>query len=358
MIVDLGKWFDGAGAKDNLFKKVNEARAASRFTNIDESFLLQALEAFSLKCADLAQIYFDRLKENSLAGIFNSIVKIKGYGSFFIDELMTKYETTIKETLNEKEKNCTETFNEIEQICNRFNRGYSLGPNLGDKITSFAKTLKTWDRYAQPLQVNAQLHGGQHEESSELVHSIRNKIIDLCNRSQETLGKMIEQVGKYNFQARELLPEKLSDSVEFTTQLIRLIDILLSVFAELEITAEQLKKDKQALRELLDTLSDMNDKIQGVVAVRKNQEARQRAEAEQAKLYARIAQGVLAGICFIVMIIGFSVGNLGLGIGFLILALGFGICCAAYENLTEQNAKRWIIIPVIIIAFILLLTLS
>ena len=102
----------------------------------------------------------------------------------------------------------------------------------------------------------------------------------------------------------------------------------------------------------------MNDKIQGVVAVRKNQEARQRAEAEQAKLYARIAQGVLAGICFIVMIIGFSVGNLGLGIGFLILALGFGICCAAYENLTEQNAKRWIIIPVIIIAFILLLTLS
>ena len=73
--------------KDNLLKKVNEARAASHFTNIDEPFLLQALEAFSLKCADLAQIYFDRLKENSLAGIFNSIVKIKGYGSFFIDIL-------------------------------------------------------------------------------------------------------------------------------------------------------------------------------------------------------------------------------------------------------------------------------
>ena len=358
MLVDLGKWFDGAGAKDNLLKKVNEARAASRFTNIDESFLLQALEAFSLKCADLVQIYFDRLKENSLAGIFNSIVKIKGYGSFFIDELMTKYETTIKETLSEKERNCTETFNEIEQICNRFNRGYSLDPNLGDKIAFFATALKTWDRYAQPLQVNAQLHGGQHEESSELVHSIRNKIIDLCNRSQETLGNMIEQVGKYNFQARELLPEKLSDSVEFTTQLIRLIDILLSVFAELEITAEQLKKDKQALHELLDTLSGMNDKIQGAVAVRKNQETRQREASEKAKLYARIAQGVIAGICFIVMIIGFSVGNLGLGIGFLILALGFGICCAAYETLTEKNAKKWIIIPTLIIAFIVFATVK
>ena len=169
---------------------------------------------------------------------------------------------------------------------------------------------------------------------------------------------MIEQVGMYNFQARQLLPEKLSDSVEFTTQLIRLIDILSSVFAELDVTAEQLKKDKQSLRELLATLSDMNAKIQGAVTERKHREARQLEEAEKTRSRARIAQGVLAGICFIVMIIGFSVGNIGLGIGFLMLALGFGICCVAYDALTDRNAKKWVVIVVAVIAFIIFLTVD
>ena len=348
-IVNMGKWLDSAN--EAVLDEINDARSSSNFPLIDESLLRQSVDTFSSECSALAQKYFDRLKENSLVSIFNNIVRIKDYGSFFIDELMAKYETTIKDTLSEKEKKCTETFNEVEQICNRFNHGYTLDSNLGDKITSFSTALKTWDRYAQ-------LHGGQHEGSSELVHSVRNKIISLCNQSQEVLGKMIEQVGMYNFQARESLPEKLSDSVEFTTQLIKLIDILLSVFAELEITAEQLKKDKQSLRELLATLSDMNAKIQGAVTERKHREARQLEEAEKTRSRARIAQGVLAGICFIVMIIGFSVGNIGLGIGFLMLALGFGICCVAYDALTDRNAKKWVVIVVAVIAFIIFLTVD
>lgn len=355
-IVNMGKWLDSAN--EAVLDEINDARSSSNFPLIDESLLRQSVDTFSSECSALAQKYFDRLKENSLVSIFNNIVGIKDYGSFFIDELMAKYETTIKDTLSEKEKKCTETFNEVEQICNRFNHGYTLDSNLGDKITSFSTALKTWDRYAQPLQVNAQHHGGQHEESSDLVRSLRNKIIDLCNHSQETLGKMIEQVGMYNFQARESLPEKLSDSVEFTTQLIKLIDILSSVFAELEITAEQLKKDKQSLRELLATLSDMNAKIQGAVTERKHREARQHEEAEKTRSRARIAQGVLAGICFIVMIIGFAVGNIGLGIGFLVLALGFGICCAAYDALTEKNAKKWVVIVAAVIAIIIFSTVD
>lgn len=355
-IVNIGKWLDKAN--EVVLDKINDARSSSNFPLIDESLLQQSVDTFSAECSALAQRYFDRLKENSLVSIFNNIVKIKDYGSFFIDALMAKYEVAIKESLNKKEDSCIDAFGKIEEICNRFNRGYSLDSALGNDIAAFETTLKAWDRYAQPLQVNAQHHGGQHEESSDLVRSLRNKIIDLCNHSQETLGKMIEQVGMYNFQARQLLPEKLSDSVEFTTQLIRLIDILSSVFAELDVTAEQLKKDKQSLHELLDTLSGLNDKLQGAVTVRKNQEARQRAEEEKSKSYARIAQGVLAGICFIIMIIGFAVGNIGLGIGFLVLALGFGICCAAYDALTDRNAKKGIIIPAFILACIFFIALG
>ena len=355
-IVNIGKWLDNAN--EAVLDEINDARSSSNFPLIDESLLRQSVDTFSSECSALAQKYFDRLKENSLVSIFNNIVKIKDYGSFFIDALMAKYEAAIKESLNKKEDSCIDAFGKIEEICNRFNRGYSLDSALGNDIAAFETTLKAWDRYAQPLQVNAQHHGGQHEESSDLVRSLRNKIIDLCNHSQETLGKMIEQVGMYNFQARQLLPEKLSDSVEFTTQLIRLIDILSSVFAELDVTAEQLKKDKQSLHELLDTLSGLNDKLQGAVTVRKNQEARQRAEEEKSKSYARIAQGVLAGICFIIMIIGFAVGNIGLGIGFLVLALGFGICCAAYDALTEKNAKKWVVIVAAVIAIIIFSTVD
>lgn len=355
-IVNIGKWLDNAN--EVVLDEINDARSSSNFPLIDESLLQQSVDTFSAECSALAQRYFDRLKENSLVSIFNNIVKIRDYGSFFIDALMAKYEAAIKESLNKKEDSCIDAFGKIEEICNRFNRGYSLDSALGNDIAAFETTLKAWDRYAQPLQVNAQHHGGQHEESSDLVRSLRNKIIDLCNHSQETLGKMIEQVGMYNFQARQLLPEKLSDSVEFTTQLIRLIDILSSVFAELDVTAEQLKKDKQSLRELLATLSDMNAKIQGAVTERKHREARQLEEAEKTRSRARIAQGVLAGICSIVMIIGFSVGNIGLGIGFLILALGFGICCAAYDALTEKNAKKWVVIVAAVIAIIIFSTVD
>ena len=102
----------------------------------------------------------------------------------------------------------------------------------------------------------------------------------------------------------------------------------------------------------------MNAKIQGAVTERKHREARQLEEAEKTRSRARIAQGVLAGICFIVMIIGFSVGNIGLGIGFLMLALGFGICCVAYDALTDRNAKKWVVIVVAVIAFIIFLTVD
>lgn len=295
MLIALGKWFDGETY--NLLKKINDARSSIKLPNIDESFLQQALDIFFSECVDLMQSYFSQLDERALAGIFNSIVKIKDYESYFIDELMIKYESTIKETLKEKEKKCTESFNAIEQICNSFIQGNSLTFNLMDKITSFESDLKNWDKYAQPLQVNAQLHGWQHEESFELVFKIRNKIIDLCNRSQKSLERLIQQLNMYNFQARELLPEKLSDSVEFTNQLIRLIDILLSVFAELEITAEQLKKDKQALHELYDSLFDMNNKIQSAVSARKYREEH-RDKAETLK---GIISGAFVALFFIVL---------------------------------------------------------
>ena len=40
------------------------------------------------------------------------------------------------------------------------------------------------------------------------------------------------------------------------------------------------------------------------------------------------------------------------------LALGFGICCAAYDALTEMNAKKWVVIVAAVIAIIIFSTVD
>ena len=263
-IVNIGKWLDNAN--EAVLDEINDARSSSNFPLIDESLLRQSVDTFSSECSALAQQYFDRLKENSLVSIFNNIVKIKDYGSFFIDELVEKYASLIGNALQDKENQCKDAFNEIERICNSFIHSSSLLTGLDTRIDRFETTLTAWDRYAQPLQVNAQYHGVQHEESVGLVRTLRNKIIDICNRSQESLKQLLDNlhapVGYESARnTREQLRLKVSNSVIFTDSLIRLINILLSVFAELEISAEQLKEDRQSLQELRNTLATLDKKI-------------------------------------------------------------------------------------------------
>ena len=40
------------------------------------------------------------------------------------------------------------------------------------------------------------------------------------------------------------------------------------------------------------------------------------------------------------------------------IGIGFGICCVAYDALTDRNAKKWVVIVVAVIAFIIFLTVD
>lgn len=274
IIVKLGWWFD---MDDNgLMEYINEARLAGGYIQIDDAYAItQSIQNLKQDCVQSVNTYFDRLTEKSLVGIFNQIVKIEGYESFFIDELLAHYELIISEPLQEKEKKCETAFDEIERLCNQFNNGGVLSISISGKVTEFGTILKDWDNYAQPLQVNMQRRGGQHDSSGALVHDIRNRVIELCNRSQAEIGQMLEMLNRFSgnsygsysslssaIKIRDKLPQKLSDSVKLTDILLKIINILSSVFAELELTAEQLKKDKKDITELRNTLSTFNNQIQ------------------------------------------------------------------------------------------------
>lgn len=341
---------------ENLLNKINSARATANISSIDNNALEKAIDELKREFVDLSAKYLDGIKEKSVVGIFNQIVKIDDFQSFFIDELMAHYELIISEEMSNTEQECRDSFDTVERTCTVFNNGGPLSYQFEDGLTNFIELLKKWDRFVQPLQVNMQIHGGQHDTSERLLHDLRNKVIDLCNKFQEVLGNMMEQwstaMSRYDFSTaqniKHRINEKLPNSIRMIDGLIRVIDAFVSTFTELEVDLEQLKKDKRDLVELKSTINKINDSAQ--------QETKRLAQAkeikEQESRDCRIIHGVCAVISLVIMIICFACGSVAGGVAFIFMTVAFGICCAAYPNLEGKNVMKWIIIVGAILAFI------
>lgn len=352
ILVNMGLWFDSDN--DELFDDINTSREESGFVEIEnDATIIKAVDDLQNDCLQSANSYLDNLKENSLVGVFNQIVKIDEFESFFVDELIAHYELIISESLQKKETECRDSFESIEKSCNSFNNGAPLSPSLKTQISVFADKLNSWDNYAQPLQVNMQRHGGQHEASEQLLRDLRNKVIDLCNKSQEVLGNMLDRwnnaMKQYNFSTaldiKQQINNKLPDSLGLVEGLISIINIFQSVFAELDMDSERLAKDKKDLSELKKSLSQLNESAR----TEKRRQIQAQEAKEQASKNCRIAHGVFAIISLVIMIICFACGSVGGGVAFIFITGAFGICCAAYPNLEGKNVMKWIIIIGIIL---------
>ena len=301
ILVDLGHWFEYDS--EELLTLINEAREEGGFKNLEASSLTQAENDLRADCLQSANDYIDGLRKHSIIEIFNYMVRIEDYDSFFADELIAHYELYITESLQKMEMDCRSSFAQIESACQRFNNGISLPYDLKENISVFKSKLEAWDRCAQPLQVNMQNHGVQHEESENLLHEFRGRTIDLCNKSQEVLGKLLQEwnnyfsipYNPYNHSRpslasiRERIVNKVPGSLALIDHLISLTDIFQSVFAELDIDAERLAKDKKDLLELRAPLAEMNKSIE---------ESRRAANRQNNYSYSRPAS-VSRGGCYI-----------------------------------------------------------
>lgn len=280
-IIQVGKWFDLS--VDDLFNKINESRKTAKFSPIGNSELVQdAINELKTECIMAIKKSFDYLKEKDIILLYNTLVKKEDYICFFIDDLLSIYEDMLRETIVKKEQICTKKFDLIEKEASKFIDNDELSMELSTMVTEFKKVLNSWDKIVQPLQVNFANRGAQHELSVNFAATIRNKVIDMCNKAQERLTKLIT-FGLYYNSAKQKFVEKLVFSKDFVDILIKILDVLMGVFAEIEVFAERLKKDKSDFNKLKEDLSKMINQIDPYGSYRSKSE--RKLEKQKSQVY-------------------------------------------------------------------------
>ncbi len=253
IFVKVGKWFESD--KSDLIESIETARNEIGFATVNEADILNAVKDLENQFLQSANEYFSALTKRTLVSIFNNIVLVKNYESFFVDKLIATYEIIISETLTENEDKCFKAFDEIESICDDFNNNLPLSSSLDEKVSVFISNLKQWDKYAQPLQVNMQKRGGQHGRSEQILRDLRNKVVGLCNSSQQSLTDKLEKIrysplGIYGSDVKN----KLNDYLRVVDNVIKITNAFQSIFAELDFESERLSSDEAELQVLRDNI--------------------------------------------------------------------------------------------------------
>lgn len=352
-IIEVGKWFD-LGIND-LFIKINESRKSAKFTPISNQENLQdSIDELRSECILAVKKYFDYFKEKDIVLLFNTLVKQDDYMSFFVDDLLSIYEDALRNSIEKKEKDCSKKFELIEQDANSFLDDDDLSLDFSDKINNFKKSLLSWDKIVQPLQVNFANRGGQHEISIKFASTLRNKVIDMCNKSQESLTKLINYELQYS-SAKQNFVDKAVYSIEFIDHLIKILDVLCGAFAEIDVFTERLKKDKVDFSKLKEELTKMLNQIDPYYTYRNK--TNRRKEKQQAETYSyntstynkpktssssaqsddtwtkaiRWIVGITIFVAFIGMIISFSSNGGSTAIGVISLIIGIATAICAYK---------------------------
>ena len=259
VIISVGKWFDNDAIK--LFETINDSRKQAGFSLVgNEEIIIDAVMLLKSDSISAIKKYFDDWEQKKIVKLFNSLVEKENYMSFFIDDLLIHYENLIAETIDDKEKLCKEKFQLIEKNSNVFINIGKIDEDFPNNVIAFKKAINAWDKLVQPLQVNYRNRGAQHPNSYEFVHELRNKVIDMCNNSQSDLMSLIQRF-QFDYLAKKEFKDKILYASQYIDLLIKVLDILLVVFKEIDVVAEKLKKDKQDFLGLQKTTNELNKKV-------------------------------------------------------------------------------------------------
>lgn len=345
-IIDVGKWFDLSS--EVILDKINNSRNKSGFTPIGDAEILQgAINEFKDECIMGVKQYFDFFEEKDIVTWFNTLVKQEDYMSFFIDDLLFLYEDAMSQSIEKKEKDCTNKFDKIEQEANLFLDDDELSNNFQNIITDFKKSLGVWDKIVQPLQVNFENRGGRHESSFDFATLLRNKVIEMCNKSQKSLTKHINynpyaSFTQYNFVLKTV------NSIKFIGYLENILNILEKYFIEIDDFAERLKQDKIDFSNLKSELAEILNKIDPYCTCRNKIERNeekisqkenytiQKQETTSDNIWEKVIKWLVgitilvAGICIIV---SFVRDSTAIGVISLIIAIISAICAYKWGQL-------------------------
>jgi hypothetical protein len=206
----------------------------------------------------------------------------------------------------------------------------------------------------QPLQVNFSNRGAQHELSVNFATAVRNKVIDMCNKAQESLTKLINYELQYS-SAKQNFVDKAVFSIEFIDYLIKILDVLYGAFLEIDVFTERLKKDKLDFSNLKSELNKILNQIDPYNTYR-NKSYRKK-EKQQTETYSyntstynkpkttqsssqsdetwtnaiRWIVGITILVAFIGMIVSFSSDGGSTAIGVISLIIGIITAVCAYK---------------------------
>lgn len=181
-LCEIASSLDDADPEDLLFE-INSARSDAEIPLVASVSELEAalFEHRSLLCSSLRS-YLNSLPLEDRVEVLTKAIELAtddgdAGGPPLLDELVDAYEVDIQPKLSEMQE-AVEA--KIEEVRRAAGRGAS-DIVLSTEISKLNVLVKTWDRYAQPIQVSAKSRGLTHEASKEIAIKVRSLAIDLVN---------------------------------------------------------------------------------------------------------------------------------------------------------------------------------
>jgi hypothetical protein len=203
-----------------ILREINEDRAVSGFPRI------QSVEAIAAELAQRRRYFrtaikgaLDRLPSSVLVtALATAVSHVTDTGEHHalgvLDDLVDAYEVEAQTFLELEGAN-------VETLISKIRQAAAAAPHgVPALISQLEAVVRNWDWVAQPVQLNAEVRGIEHEASHELAYLVRALAVDLFNE------------------------HGLLESAKQLTALVR------ELFAELPEVVERVEEDSHALQRI------------------------------------------------------------------------------------------------------------
>lgn len=205
---------------EKTLRHINEDRAVSGFPEItDISLVIKELSDRRHSYNESIKQALNRLPSSNLLDVMTTVVDISTksgtqHAATLVDDIVDKYQIETQGQLQAGAENILKLIEGARQLAPKGESG------IMPIIEAIGKSVRSWDRIAQPIQLNFKSRGLDHDASLELGVAIRDLAIEITNEH---------------------------GMLEPTTVLT---DLLKEVFAELPEFAAKLDEDAAALENL------------------------------------------------------------------------------------------------------------
>ena len=207
---------------DAIARYLNEDRTIAGFPPVTPDLVSNELQARVYYYRTAIKECLDRIPTTELIKAITSVVDNATksgsvHAPMLVDEVVSVYELESQSFLQQEATNIGKIVLAIESEAEQ------KGIAVNQFIDVLAQVLLKWDTVAQPIQLNTQARGQQHEISRDVALSIRGLAITLTN--------------KYGYVAESQ----------------RLTQLVQSVFAELPEVRERVEEDAATLQQIIRT---------------------------------------------------------------------------------------------------------